>query len=103
MNEIADGKSPLRIARRVLIVILLVALAGCILSQGYFSYAYGDPTFSVPRPSEGRVHPIVVGGFGRYVNELEYKRYDFAIHKLMWADLAIFAILMAFRISVKEF
>ena len=80
MDEIADGKSPLRIARRVLIVMLLAAFAGCILSQGYFSYAYRDPTFSVPRPSEGRVHPIVIGGFVHYVNELEFKRYDFAIH-----------------------
>ena len=82
---------------------LLAAFAGCILSQGYFSYAYRDPTFSVPRPSEGRVHPIVIGGFVHYVNELEFKRYDFAIRKLIWADLAIFAMLIAFRISVKEF
>jgi len=101
MNE--TGKSRLRIARRVLIVILLATFGGCILSQGYFSYAYRDPAFSVPRPSEGRVHPIVISGFVSYVNEAEFKRYDFAIHKLMWADLAIFAMLIAFRISVKEF
>ena len=103
MNEIANRSPRLRTAQRVLLVILLAAFAGCILSQAYFSYAYRDPAFSVSRPSEGRVYPIVISGFLRYVNEQEFKRYDFAIHKLMWPELIIFAALIALRIFVKQF
>jgi hypothetical protein len=84
-------------------MILLVGFAGCILSNAYFSYAYRGPAFSVPRPSEGRVYPIQIGGFVSYVNEREFERYDFAIHKLMWPEFIIFAMLLALRISVKQF
>jgi len=103
MNEIANRKSRLRTARRLLRVILLAGFGGCILSQAYFSYAYRGPTFSVPRPSEGRVCPIVITGFVSYVNKQEFKRYDFAVHKLMWPEIIIFAAFMALRISVKQF
>ena len=84
-------------------MILLAGFAGCILSQAYFSYAYRGPAFSVPRPSEGRIHPILITGLVSYVNEQEFKRYDFTVHKLMWPEFIIFAALMAMRISVKQF
>src|ERR1700680_682759 len=98
MNEVANRKSRLQTARRVLLVTLLTGFLGCILSQGYFSYAYRDPAFSSPRPSEGQVYPIVITGFVSYVNEQEFKRYDFSVHKLMWPELIIFAVFIALRL-----
>ena len=87
----------------MLLVILLAGFAGCILSQAYISYAYRGTAFSVPRPSEGRVYPIAITGLVSYVNEQEFRRYDFIIHKLMWPEFIIFALVTALRIFVKQF
>ena len=103
MSEIERRTSRFRAAIRALLVILLIGFAACILLQTYFSYAYRGPAFSVAQPSEGRVYPIRISGIVSYVNEEEFKRYDFTVHKLMWPEFIIFAMLMALRISVKEF
>jgi hypothetical protein len=80
MKVTGDG---VKLARKTLIVFLVVSVFSSILAFTYIHISYGTSMPRTPQPDAGRIYPLSVNhGTKVYVNRKELDRANFVVHKV---------------------